>query len=540
MAFRVAIGMNLIEHPRLGLAIHLIGMIGACSDPSNLRSLLDTDAEIYDYADDADVYAGDTADSDSNDASDTELDTDVDETDAYPDDSTADSTDADLDSNADVTVDASPDGPTGPNICGDGWRDLVLEECDDGLGSFGVAWDRGCTAGCVVTDRLAGVESTDVRERWLGIGRHTVAGGVHGHAVVVSELAGAEGDEARVALYAFSPVGERFGGSSWEVTAIDADPVVAVLPNGDYAVAYTAFGADGDGLGIAVARVSNDGNVVDHMGFANMTTAFSQRLADILWTGSQLVVGWEDESTIPRRICTRRFGADLLSGGGEVCTWESEAVSRVSLEASFQGQIITSYRVDGDEWSRYRVQLPSGGGFSTEPVLSPSFEETVALAALDDFTLLAVYVDGEQVMRAELFDDIGDALGEAVVLGAARGRPSLAVTAAGIYLVWWEPSEEPEGAVEWDPVFAELWLQRLSWDGSVLDATQIPMPLPRDDPHRLGDQLMPSLAAVPYWPSGAIIAAWADRTGANYGGQAPLGDVVMELIPTPVVRMGGI
>ena len=48
-----------------------------------------------------------------------------------------------------------------------------------------------------------------------------------------------------------------------------------------------------------------------------------------------------------------------------------------------------------------------------------------------------------------------------------------------------------------NPVFEELWLQRLSWNGAVLEATAAPIPLPREDVHRLGDQLMPSLAAVP-------------------------------------------
>ena len=546
MAICVARVTKLTERSSLGLAVLVALLLAACSDPNDLgpnanERLEGSDAEASEDVDDAEFDAGNSSDSDSHDAADDGYDADAD-SEAYPPDGADDSADTDLDSDINAIADSNPDGPIGPigpNVCGDGWRDSVSEECDDGLGLLGVAGDRACTADCVVADRLSGVQTIDVRERWLGIGRHAVAGGVHGHAVVMSELAGVAGNEARVALYAFSPVGERLGGTSWEVTAIDADPVVAALPNGDYAVVYTAFDADGDGLGIALARVSNEGNVVDHLGFANMTTVFSQRLADAVWTGTQLVVGWEDESTIPRRICARQFTADLLPGGGEVCTWESDAVSRVSLE-SLQGRLITSYRADEDEWSTYRVRLPSGGVFSTDQVVSPSFDETIALAELDEFTLLAVYVDGDQVMRASLFDDVGVALDEATVLGNPRSRPSLAVTADGIYLAWWEPSEVPMGVVGWDPIFEELWLQRLSWDGAVLDATADPIPLPREDMHRLGDQLMPSLAAVPYWPSGGLVAAWTDRTGTNYGGQAPHGDVVVELIPTPVVRKGGI
>jgi hypothetical protein len=143
-------------------------------------------------------------------------------------------------------------------------------------------------------------------------------------------------------------------------------------------------------------------------------------------------------------------------------------------------------------------------------------------------------------MRAELFDHFGNALDEPIVLGAPRARPTLARTSDGIYLAWWEPAEVPEGVTGWDPYFDELWLQRLSWDGFVLDISDEPIALPRDDVHRFGDQVMPSLAPVPNWPSGALVAAWTDLSGKNFGGQATHADVVLSLIPTPVVRTLGV
>jgi hypothetical protein len=56
--------------------------------------------------------------------------------------------------------------------------------------------------------------------------------------------------------------------------------------------------------------------------------------------------------------------------------------------------------------------------------------------------------------------------------------------------------------------------------------------------HMLDDQWMPSIAAVPYWPSGALISAWTDSNTTP--GISSRSDVFIELIPTPVVRtLGG-
>jgi len=183
------------------------------------------------------------------------------------------------------------------------------------------------------------------------------------------------------------------------------------------------------------------------------------------------------------------------------------------------------------------VRMP-GGIWDSEPVPSPAFDETIALAELDAATVLAVYSDGLGVMRAAMIDASGTDLGEAVVLnpGGVRFRPALSTTADGVYLAWREPAIPPDQGEPWDPAFDELWLQRLSWDGAVLDASAEPIALPRVPWHQQGDQARPALAAVPYWPSGAVLAAWDDLTSTSYGSQAEHGDVVLELIPTPILR----
>jgi hypothetical protein len=284
--------------------------------------------------------------------------------------------------------------------------------------------------------------------------------------------------------------------------------------------------------------VSNNGAVAESVGAANTTKPFGQHSPDILWTGKHLVVGWEDESTMPRRVCTRAFNLDLTSSAGEICTPSGGAASRVAL-GSVQGDVVVSYRWDEDEETTFRVLLPSGAAFSTQPMLPPAHDENAVVAMLDDFTWLLVYVDGARVMRAALFDTSGVSLGGAVVLGSDRGRPSVVTTAAGTYLGWWEPAELPQDSVGWDVVIDELWFQRLQWDGSILDTTAEPIPLPRSNVRRLGDQALPSLTAVPYWPSGALVGVWTDLVRDGYAGYSSRADVVVELIPTPVVRNNG-
>ena len=515
------------------VAAALVLMGSGCVDPPDPGGDGGTDADL----DSADVMS-DAPDSDdaldagpevqpdvADDASDGSTDID-----ANPPDALYDVTE---DVPEDQQVDGPPDGPPVPNQCGDGWRDLLTEECDDGIDPSS-SDDRACSSACTVVDRIAGDDL--VTERFLGLGRHPVAGNGEGHAVVLLELSGDAGDESRVAIHTFSPVGVRLGSAMWPEVPFDADPVVAPLPSGGFAIAFGDFSADSDGLGITVVGVSGDAGSSMPATCANETEDFSQHSPDIVWTGSELVVGWEDESTIPRRICTQRFNEQLVKLGDQSCTTESLPVSRVSL-ASLQGQLIRSWRADGLMTS-YRVEMP-GGVWGSDLVPSPAFDETIALAEVDTATMLAVFCDGLGEMRAVALDAFGSELGDVLVLnqgGVPRFQPSLASTADGVYLAWREPALPPDSGDEWDPVFDELWLQRLAWDGVMLNVSADPIPLPRIPSHQQGDQARPALVAIPYWPGGAVLAAWDDMVSTGFGAQSEHGDVVLELIPTPVLR----
>jgi hypothetical protein len=75
----------------------------------------------------------------------------------------------------------------------------------------------------------------------------------------------------------------------------EANPVMAALPGGKYAVAWSDFDGDGSDLGVAL-RLLDAAGELGSLTAANAQTEFSQLNPDMLWTGSELVVVWEDYS----------------------------------------------------------------------------------------------------------------------------------------------------------------------------------------------------------------------------------------------------
>ena len=97
-----------------------------------------------------------------------------------------------------------------------------------------------------------------------------------------------------------------------------------------------------------------------------------------------------------------------------------------------------------------------------------------------------------------------------------------------MYLSW------RAAAASGDPKAEELWLRELQWNGSSI-TLGTPLRLPRWDAHTAGDQRFPALAASPLGPEGALVTAWDDY-GLVFGKDEGAPDVVVELIPVPVLR----
>jgi hypothetical protein len=342
---------------------------------------------------------------------------------------------------------------------------------------------------------------------------------------------------------------------SGQTTVVDdSNPVVAGLPCGQYAVAWAAFGNE---LNVAVQIIDPANPPTAAPTIANTQTGFSQFDPDILWTGSELVVAWVDDSdaaTAPD-LRFRTFDSSLNPTSGQqtlAATADSEA--DVAL-APFGGSWAAAWRDDGvadaaDGLETIQVQAGAtswtiGPGFLPAPVPAKP-----ALAQLDSTHLLVVYTVGAD------FADSGvanDSVIEAAVLDTAapgavpRGArvPALATSAlldqttpaavavqGSVYVAWWT------SAALGDPNGEELWLKGVGWNGTSLDLTRTEVPLPQWPQARLGDQEAPSLTPSVLPPGGAVVAGWNDLGGDLVSGDGQ-GDVVMELIPTPPLRTVG-
>ncbi|GMV19446.1 MAG: hypothetical protein AMXMBFR56_76700 [Polyangiaceae bacterium] len=439
-------------------------------------------------------------------------------------------------------VDASTDGPVSLS-CGDGIRDPVTEECDDGNASS----SDSCSA-CFVRDVLLvpgpgsdGGVPPKVSRR-MGDGRHPAAGGDSGFAVAfVTSLPA----PVTLGLLTFDSVGVPASppvtvAADASVTA-NAHPVVAALPGGKFAVAYTDLNADGDGLGIALRTVDAATKQVGPLVRANTTKTFGQHDVDLVWTGTELVAAWVDDSKLPisgSDVRMRRFSASLTPLSSEEVVANSPAQESAVALAPFASGWAAAWR-SGTSGAETIVVKAVGASWSV-PLASPGpAEDKAALAELDATHLLLVFSEGTPArLRGAILDTASQGtvtsifpIGPAVApystdATLAQSHPS-AVRAGGKVYVAWRSSLVPG-----DAKAEELWLKELAWASLALDLSKTEISLPRWPSHLKDDQRRPALAAM---GSGALATAWDDY-GRVFGSVEGTPDVVAELIPLPILR----
>ena len=442
-------------------------------------------------------------------------------------------------------LDGASDGAVS-KFCGDSIRDPVSEECDDGVISKEL---DSCSSLCQVRDLVAWTAPTDASlvERYLGTGRHPVSAGSSNFAVAWVAPA-----KPSVGMTFYGPSGipldilANVGVSTTNLTT--SSPVLAELGNGQYAVAWTDFGGDGDQEGIAIRIVDPKIAPAGSPGHANTTTSFSQYDADILWTGKDLVVAWADtsnNSTGPD-IRYRTFDSSFTPTSAELTLAATVDVEdNVALEP-FNSGWAAAWRdaANGLE----TVQIKSGNTtWNTSSFTPGPYANTPALAQLDSTHLLLVYVEGADWtdagvsnggrVRGAVLDtgapgtvssfDIAPAIPDAGVPLSAYA-PNAMVVGSHIYVAW--GTEAGQG----DPNAEELWLKEIGWNGKAVDLTKAELPLPRWTSHRVGDQRFAALASSPLGPDGALVGAWNDL-GKVFSNEAN-GDVAVELMPVPIVR----
>jgi hypothetical protein len=460
--------------------------------------------------------------------------------------------------------------------CGDAIRDPVLEECDNGA-ALGDSTSL-CSADCHVVDQLSvddaggGQGGPRRGSRNVGTGPHPVAGGAQNMAVAWVEPGTSDVATHRVRVGYYdrggAPLSAAAGGAAgFDVVSAGlasssfAAPSLAELGNGTFGAVYTDFGTDGDGLGVRLVLLDPARPAGQALApvTVNQTTVSSQMDADVVWTGGNLVVAWTDLSN-PATSPDVRFQVydvapnslnPLAPGVDQVLAATDALEGDVSL-AAFAGSWAAAWREQTATSEIVRVQ--AGGSTWSTPAFTPTLaHQPPALAQLDATHLLLVFTwgnaDGSSVVRAAILST--DAPGEVIPVDIAQAglagqagrstfRPSAVVVGASgaggngangtsAFVTW------GTAALAGDPLAEELYLKELPWDGAALDVSRPSTPLPRSAAHQVGDQRFAALATVTQVAGPALACVW-DDLGTAYASEGH-GDVAVELIPVPVVRL---
>ncbi len=450
--------------------------------------------------------------------------------------------------------------PPVSQYCGDAVRDPVSEECDDGPDTN----VDSCSATCQVQDLVAGPAmplseaGVVMGGRRLGTGRHPVAGGADGFAV--AKVRDEQGTVS-LTLSTFdnngAPLQKAIDVAAGTTPILDANPVVAALGGGNYAVAWTDFGGDGDELGIAMRTVDATTGTLGPLGFANSATAFSQYDPDILRVGSTVVVSWMDDTDAINGpdLELRTFDTSLSPQGGQTVLAAAlgEAEGDVAF-APFEASWAVAWR--SASGGQEMLHAEAGGiKWTVGPILGGPVDDKPALAELDANDLLLVFTEGTDPLNTGIANvprlrgailsmgspgDTGkfniDPLVSPYAGDAAIGQSQPNAVRAGdhVYISW------RSAALTGDASAEEVWLSRVDWDVPSATADIKPeIPLPRWPSHQPGDQRRPGLAAslLPQGTGTALATTWEDY-GGNFGAGEGNPDVVVELIPTPIVRSG--
>jgi hypothetical protein len=333
----------------------------------------------------------------------------------------------------------------------------------------------------------------------------------------------------------------------------DANPVAAALPDGSFAFAWSDFDADGSGLGVALRRVSPAGTVGSLL-VANAGTEFSQLNPDMLWTGSQLVVAWEDHADASNGpdIRYRTFDAELNQTSDDMTLAGSGVPEAAVSLAAFNGGWAAAYReglAGGDENVVVRV---GDASFRVGPFQGGPLDDRPALVGLDTTHLLVVFTAGTDPeaatgvynlprLRYAVIDVAGSATQASQALAplfdaytadltVAQMSPSVAPAPDGSAgaVVSWRSEARPD-----DAIGDQIWLKLVAWNAATatLSTAAQEAPIPRPWAENLGDQRRPQLAAVGLPPAGALAIAWDDYSHSQ-GADAGDPDVVVRYAPT--------
>jgi hypothetical protein len=254
-----------------------------------------------------------------------------------------------------------------------------------------------------------------------------------------------------------------------------ANPVVAALPDGSFAVAWAGFDeADDDELAILLQRVDPELGPVGGPTIANATLVGAQHSPDILWAGDELVVAWSDESDVGTSpdLRYRTFSSSLISSSAETTLAATDAVEGGVSLAPFGASWAAAWR-SGELSGLERVVVSTDVGTFSVPDLAPGATgDRPALAELDESHLLLAFTNGTDPdetgvlntsrLRYAILDSGGATELESAALPPLRdpyasqpalgqSQPSLVRAGDSIFLAWRSDSIV-------SPLHEEVWM----------------------------------------------------------------------------------
>ncbi|MFI5296978.1 MAG: hypothetical protein ACHREM_02680 [Polyangiales bacterium] len=487
--------------------------------------------------------------------------------------------DGGLDAGSDVGTDTSFDGAidTSPEVlgdavsevplstfCGDGIRDPILEECDEGA-----AGTAACSATCRTIDVLSvplpatgTLASSSVTG---GGGAHTVAASDVNIATTIVEpdlipvsvsVALWRGDgSALTTSFTLAVDGATIQGANPSIAFSSTERLFAVWTDDSIGSSSdpTAHVGDGDGLGVAARWFDATAGTYSAIKRVNLTTPGAQQHGDLAVSGTTVLVGWEDDSNVATApdLRVRFFDTSLKGTSSEIVLAGTDA-SEADLRLGSNGaHTLAVWRSDLAGVESIVAQVDTAPTGLTKPccvvaVTSPGPKGVLpAIAPLDDQTWLVVYVVG--ALPGDAGTSYVTSLGYAVldasgVLGSgelpvdeAAGShnptaPSLVRAGVETYVVWQDHGLDDD-----------VWIERLGWTPGT--STVLPvapaLPIPRKAIHQADDQRAPGVAwltALSGNAPGALGLLW-DDLGRGFGVSEPAPSAVMQVWPLSLVRL---